>query len=434
MTITKKSLSKSQVELTITIPAAEFDTFLDRAAAQLAKEIKIEGFRPGKAPRSLVERHLGPAKVFEEAVRLAIPDTFIKAIEQEKIEAIGQPEIEPQKIAPGNEFVYKARVAVLPQVAAPDYADVKIERRPIKVEEKEIDEVLNDLRKSRSKFLTVKRPAQKDDRVEVDFEAKLNKVTIEGGKSVNHPVIIGENKFVPGFEDKLLGLKADETKKFSLIFPKDYYQKNLANREIDFDVKVKVVQQPEVPALDDAFASAVGKFKTLAELKYQIRHNLEHEKEHKEENRLEMSIVNELIKKAEIDLPEVLIKSEQDKIVKEMEQSLSQQGVPFEKYLESIKKSREELSADQKPSAVKRVKTSLILRAVADQKKITVTDKELDEEIKKIKEAYGQMYKDQPKLLEHFDTEDYRHYLQSMMLYRKVFGILKEACVKKTGQ
>ena len=430
MKIDKKDLPQSQVELMITIPAAEFDKFLDRAAAQLAKEIKIEGFRPGKAPRSMVERHLGPAKVFEEAVRLAVPDTFIKAIEQEKIEAIGQPEIEPQKIARGNEFVYKARVAVLPTVAAPDYTGVKMERRPVKIDEKEINKVLADLQKSRSKFLTVKRPAKKGDRVEVDFEAKLNKVTIEGGKSVNHPVILGENKFVPGFEDKLLGLKADEAKKFSLIFPKDYYQKNLANREIDFDVKVKVVQEPEIPALNDAFAASVGKFKTLAELKHQIRHNLEHEAEHKEENRLEMAIVNELIKKTEVELPDVLIKSEQDKIVEEMEQSLGQQGVPFEKYLESIKKTREELAADQKPAAIKRVKASLILRAVAEKEKITVAEKELTDEIKKIKEAYGQMYKDQPKLLEHFDTEDYRHYLRSMMLNRKVFGVLKKTCVK----
>lgn len=430
MTVTKKDLPKSQVELTITIPAAEFDKFLDQAAAKLSKEVDVEGFRPGKAPRSMMEQKLGAAKVFEEAVRLAIPDTFIKVIEQEKIEAIGQPEIEPQKIARGNEFVYKARVAVLPKVAAPEFTGIKMARKPVKVEEAEVDQVLKDLQKSRAKFLTVKRPVKKGDRVEVDFEAKLNKVTIEGGKSANHPVIIGENKFVPGFEDKLLGMKADETKKFPLIFPKDYYQKNLANREVDFDVKIKLVQEQETPALDDAFAADIGKFKTLAELKHQVRHNFEHEKEHKEENRIEMAIVTELIKKTAIELPEVLVKSEQDKIVEEIEQSLGQQGVPFEKYLESIKKTREELSNDQKDSAVKRVKASLILRALADREKVTVTDQELDEEIKKIKEAYGKMYQDQPKLLEHFDTEDYRQYLRSMMLNRKVFGILKKSCVK----
>ncbi len=430
MTVTKKDLPKSQIELTITISAAEFDKFLDQAAAKLSKEVNVEGFRPGKAPRSMMEQKLGAAKVFEEAVRLAIPDTFITAIEQEKIEAIGQPEIEPQKIARGNEFVYKARVAVLPKVTAPEFTGIKMARKPVKVEEAEVDQVLKDLQKSRAKFLTVKRPVKKGDRVEVDFEAKLNKVTIEGGKSANHPVIIGENKFVPGFEDKLLGMKADETKKFSLIFPKDYYQKNLANREVDFDVKVKLVQEQESPALDDAFAAQIGKFKTLAELRHQVHHNFEHEKEHKEGNRLEMAIVTELIKRTEIELPEVLVKSEQDKIVEEIEQSLGQQGVPFEKYLESIKKTREELSADQKESATKRVKASLILRALADKEKVTVIEPELDEEIKKIKEAYGKMYADQPKLLEHFDTEEYRHYLRSMMLNRKVFGVLKKACVK----
>lgn len=430
MTVTKKDLPKSQVELTITVPAADFDKYLDQAAAKLSKEVPIEGFRPGKAPRTVMEQRVGAAKIFEEAVRLAVPDTFIKALEQEKIEAIGQPEIEPQKIARGNEFVYKARVAVLPKIVAPDFTGVRVTRKPVKVEDAEVDKVLSDLQKSRAKFLTVKRAAKKGDRVEVDFEAKLNKVTIDGGKSANHPVVIGENKFVPGFEDKLLGMKVDEAKKFSLIFPKDYYQKNLANREVDFDVKMKTVQEQDLPAIDDAFAASIGKFKTLAELKHQVRHNFEHEKEHKEENRLEMAIVTELIKKTEIELPEVLVKSEQDKIVDEIEQSIGQQGVPFEKYLESIKKTREELSNDQKESAVKRVKASLILRAIADKEKVTVTEAELDDEIKKIKEAYGQMYKDQPKLLEHFDTEDYRHYLRSMMLNRKVFGVLKKACVK----
>ncbi len=430
MTVDKKDLPKSQVELLITIPETEFVKYLDQAAVKLSKEMKVEGFRAGKVPRSIMERELGAAKIFEEAVRLAIPDTFIKAIEDGKIEAIGQPEIEPQKVASGNEFVYKARVAVLPKITAPDFSGVKVARRTVKVEDAEVDKVIKDLQNSRAKFLTVKRPAKKGDRVEVDFEAKLNKVTIEGGKSTNHPVIIGENKFVPGFEDKLLGLKADESKKFSLIFPKDYYQTKLANREVDFDVKLKLVQEQELPALDDAFAASIGKFKTLAELKHQVRHNLEHEKEHKEENRLEMAIVTELIKKTEMELPEVLVKSEQDKIVDEMEQSISQQGVPFDKYLESIKKTREELSNDQKDSAIKRVKASLILRAIAGKEKVTVAEKELDDEIKKLKDAYGKMYQDQPKLLEHFDTEDYRHYLRSMMLNRKVFGVLKKACVK----
>ena len=389
-------------------------------------------FRPGKAPRHLVEKHVGTERVFEEAIKIAIPETLFKAVEQEKIEAIGQPMITPQKIATGNDFVYKATLAVLPEFELPDYSKIKVARKPVKAEDKEVDKVLADLRKSRATSAAVNRAAKKGDRVEVDFTVKMDGQVIEGGQSKNHPVVIGEKKFVPGFEEQLIGLKATDKKEFKLNFPKDYYQKKLAGKEAAFQVEVKTVQEVKQPALNDDFAKSVGKFKTLAELKKQVKHNLEHEQAHKEENRVEMAIVEKIADQLKLELPDVLVASEQKKMVEEMEQNMLQQGVPFKEYLKSINKTKEDLVADQKDGAIKRVKIGLILRAVAGKEKVQVSDQELQAELQKVKESFSQMYKGQEQMAKQFDTSEYKEHLRSLMQNRKVFAKLKEICA--TGE
>jgi len=432
MKVETEDLEKSQKELTISISPEEFAKFLDQAAAEISKDLKVEGFRPGKVPRNLVEKQVGPEKVFEEAVKIAVPDTLIKALEQEKIEAIGQPEVTPQKIAVGNEFVYKAKVAGLPKLEITDYSKIKIARKPVKIDDKEVNQVLEDLRKSRATSVKVKRAAKDGDRVEVDFEVEIDGKVIEGGKSKNHPVIIGEKKFVPGFEEKLIGMKADEKKEFELDFPKDYYQKDLAGKPAKFKVEVKTVQEIKLPELNDELAKSLGQFRDLAALKKQVRHNLEHEKAHKEENRVEMAIAEAIADKTEIEVPDILIKSEQDKMVKEMEQNMAQQGVKFADYLKSINKKREDLVADQKDAAVKRVKVSLILREVGKKEKIEISDEELAEELEKVKKSFGQMYQGQAGMSEQFDTPQYKDHLRALMTNRKIFKRLKELCA--TGE
>jgi trigger factor len=428
MKIETKDLEKSQVELTIAITPEELNPYLDKAAVKLSQSLKIEGFRPGKAPRRLVEQYLGPEKVFSEAIQIAIPDTLIKAVTEKKLEAVGQPEVTPQKIATGNDFVYKAKIAVLPKFELPDLSDIKIARRPVKVKDSEVTKVLEDLRKSRATSAAVNRPAQTGDRVEVDFEVKMDGQTIPGGQSKNHPVVIGEKKFVPGFEDKLIGAKSGEDKRFSLTFPKDYYQKKLAGKKAEFSVSVKSVQEVKLPPLDDGFAKSVGKFKDLKSLREQIKHNLEHENSHKEENRVEMEIVEKIAAKVKIELPEVLVKGEQEKMVAELEQNLAQQGLKFEDYLKSINKTKEQLVADQADGATKRVRISLILRAVGKKENQEISEKEIAAEIEKIKKSFAAMYPGQPDINSRFETPEYRDHLQALMLNRKVFAKLKELC------
>jgi len=246
-----RKLPKSQLELKITVPAKELEKFLDMAAEELSKDFKIAGFRPGKAPRKIVEQQVGSEKVLAHAAEKAVRKTYTESIIKNKIEAIGEPKITITKIAPGNDLEFKAVIAIMPEISLGDYKKSikglkKSELEKIKPEE--IKKELDILRKSRAKLITVSREARKNDYVEIDFdvfliEEKSASRRIEGGKSQNHPLTIGESYFIPGFEENLIGMKANDEKEFDLEFPRDYHKKELAGKPAKFKVKMNLVQE-----------------------------------------------------------------------------------------------------------------------------------------------------------------------------------------------
>jgi len=245
MEINIKKLPQSEVEILIKLDPIEWGKFVDEATKELAREVKIDGFRPGMAPKEMVEEKIGQGKILEAAADLAVRKTYVKILGEKKIDAIGRPEIQVLRVAKDNPFEFKIKTAVLPEIKLADYRKIAGAEKPkskeqIKIEEKEVEESLKWLQKSRTKYATVLRPAQKGDRVEVDFLAKSEGKIIENGESKNHPVLLGEGKFVPGFEDQLIGLKEKEEKKFSLVFPADFKPENLAGQLIDFEVKVNL--------------------------------------------------------------------------------------------------------------------------------------------------------------------------------------------------
>lgn len=416
-----KKLPKSQIEFTIEINSEELDPYLDQAASNISKNLKIKGFRPGKAPRKMVEQEVGTMKILEEAANIAIPQYYVKTVLEKKIDVIGRPHIQVKKIAPGNPLIFKATSAVMPKVELPDYKKIKVKRKNIEVKKEKIEEVLMDLQKSRAKFITVTRPAQKNDKVEIDFKATLNKVPIEGGQSKNHPIIIGENKFVPGFEEKLIGMKEKDKKQFTLTFPKNYYQKNLAGKDVDFDVEMKLVQKVVLPELNDEFAKRLGKFMNLKDLKLKLEENLKREKEMEEEQRLELEIIDKILKEINIEIPDILVNLELDKMYYEFEASIQQMGGEIDKYLESIKKTKEDLKKTWTDKAVKRVKTGIILREIADKEKIKVTDQEIEDEINKIVKSYPPT----EEIKKRIKSEEFREYTKGILRNRKVLGKLK---------
>jgi len=416
MNVSVNKLPKSQVELTIELSQEELKPYIQQAVAEISKESAIAGFRPGKAPYEIVEKQVGAMKIYQQAAEKAIQKTYPQAIIDNKLLTVGPPKIAVEKIAPNN-----ATAALLPNVKLGDYKKIKEGRKEVGVEAKEVDGTLNNLQKMFGKEKRVSRPVQKGDKVEMDMNTYVDKVPIDGGKSENHPVTVGEGHFIPGFEDNLVGLVEGQTKEFQLKFPKEYHRKELAGKPVDFKVKMKSVFEIEKPDLDDNFAKTAGKFEKLDDLRRQIEKNIHQEKTAKEQQRWELAVIEQIINKSSFDeIPDILVESELHKMLHELEHEVTGQGMKFEDYLSSIKKSKEDLQKEFQPRAVKRVKTAFVLRKIAKEENITVSDEEINTEVERNK----QQYQNNSEVLKQISRDEYKNYLKSVLRSQKVFEFL----------
>lgn len=426
MKVEIKKLPKCQTELYISVEASEMEPFLEQAAKDISKNLNIPGFRKGHVPRNIVEKEVGEFGLWEQASRRAIVKFYVQAITDKKIEAIAQPEIKIEKLVPGNPLEFRATASYLAEFSLPDYKKMNVKKEEIKIEKKKINEMIENLRKSRAKVKEVKREAKAGDEVEVNFKTYLNKVPLEKGESKNHPLIIGDGQFIPGFEDKLIGMKVGDKSEFSLRFPKKYHQKNLVDRDIEFKVEMVKVSERELPEINDEFAKSLGQFKDLGDLKEKFEDNLKIEAEQKEKARLEEAMLEKVADKTKLDIPEVLVEGEIDKMIGELKGMVKSSGGEFDKYLESIKKTEEEMRKEFKEKAFKRAKYGLILREVAKLEKIEADEKEVAEERNK---TLGQ-YQYDKKVMEQIQSKEYEDYIKTLIQNRKVFEHLVETMVK----
>lgn len=428
MKVTKKILPASKIQLEIEIEPAEMEKYFDQAVKKVAHEVDIPGFRPGKAPRKVLESKIGKNRIFEEAANIALTKSYAEAVVKEKISVVGEPEVKIKKVALGESFNYEAFLTVLPEFKLPEIEKIKVKRQKVAVSEKDIAASLKQLQKSRAKIKAVDREARSGDQVEIDFKTYLGKVPVENGESKNHPLTLGESNFVPGFEEKLSGLKKAAKTEFTLKFPKDYHQKHLAAKDVRFEVTMKEVRKKELPALDDAFAKSLGEFKDLADLKKKVSENLKLEKEQKEEERLETEILKALLAQTNFFVPEALVKNEQQKMLDETRHMIESQGGKLEQYLEGLKKTKEQILEGFKSKAEERVKVALILREIGLQKEIKVSKEELEKEIAE----QVTRYQYSPEIAARLQTAEYRDYYRGILRNRKVNEYLKEKMVRKS--
>lgn len=417
MKIAVKNLPKSQYELTVEVPAEELEKQLDRAVENLSKAVKIEGFRPGKATFEVLKRKIGELSIWEEAARLVIgrqTDGVIK--ENIKEQMIGRPEISILKLAPGNPLEYKVIVTVLPETTLGAYKDLKIRRERVEVKDEEIERIVTDLREMRAKEALVDREAGEGDKVIVDINMFLDKVPVEGGQGSGTAVIIGKGYVVPGFDKHLIGAIKGEEREFELPYPSDHHQKNLAGKLVQFKVKVREIYGRELPSIDESFLATFG-LKSETEFKTNIKESLLKEKEEKARQKAEIVMIDKIIDKARFgELPESLIENEGETMLAELEHNLEHQGAKFEDYLKSIGKSRAELLLELLPDAVKRVKSALIIRQIAELEKIEASEAEVDEEIAKILKHYP----GDKKIEERVKSHEYHHYLHNALTNKKI--------------
>jgi len=421
-----KKLEKSEVEITITVKPADYQHELEHAAEHLAERAAIKGFRPGKAPYETVKTQLGEIKILEEALQEIVQKNLYQAVMAEKLNTIGMPLITVEKMAPGNDVVFKAKVALLPKIKLHDFKKIKIETKKIEIDDKTMAAAREDLRKMRMKEVIKNGPATKEDKIIVNLNMFIDKVPVEGGQSDNHQVYLNEEHYIPGFADQLINLKKDDEKEFTLKFPKEHYQKHLANRDVDIKVKAKDVYTLELPELNDDFAKGLGQT-DMASLEALLKDNLLKEAEHKEASRLEAEILEQLIEKSEFsEIPDVLIKSEKQKMFYELKHDLEHRGIEMEKYLADIKKTEDEIFRDFEEGAQKRVKAALISREVAAENDIKVEKAELDKEVELIRATYG----NDPKVEENLKRPEVLDTIAMTVQNRKVLEFLKNQIVK----
>ncbi|MDD5040589.1 MAG: trigger factor [Patescibacteria group bacterium] len=417
MNVTVKELPKGQVELSVELSPDDMRPYLERAATSISSSSNIPGFRPGKAPYDVVVKRVGEMRVYQDAAERAVEKTYSQAVIDHKLQTVGSPQIAVEKIAPGNPFSYRAVASLVPTVEIADYKNIKEQKRTPVVEPKETDDAIQNLRKLLAKEKRVQRPVQNGDKIEADLATFLDSVPLDGGATKNQSLMLGEGRFVPGFEEQLIGLSEGQTKEFSVKFPKEYHRKDMANRPVEFKVTVNAVFERELPPADDAFAQQVGKFEKLDDLRKKIEGNILQEKQEKEGERWELAVLDAIIKKSTFGpIPDMLLEAEAHKMMHELEHDVSSQGMKFEDYLTSIKKTKESLEKELAPRAVERIKAALILRHVAERENITARDEEITREIDKAREQYH----DQPDILKQITSDDYRSYLRTNIRSRKV--------------
>lgn len=419
-------LSKSEIELNIVVPIEEWNEFINEAARELSRELKIEGFRPGHAPLNMVEARVGLAKILEEAAEHCVHHTYVRAILDNNIEAVGKPKISVTKIAKDNPFEFKARVAVLPEVALPDYKkiaqDLKKEKKEVSVSEEEIDKSVDWLKKSRAKYITVPRACQIGDRIEIDFEGICEGQELKELTSKNHPAILGKGYFVPGFEENLVGMKEGQEKQFNVKFPANFEHEHLAGKAVDFKAKMNLVQEIELPEINDEFAKGLGDFANFEALRQNVKDGLLQEKKEQEKDRWRTKLIEEIAKKSKMEIPEVLIEGEKQRMLEELKSKIAQVGLSYQQYLDKFKKTESEIIKELAPKAEERVKSFLILQEIAKQEKIEVLDQELEYEVNHALDHFKTIQQAESKI----DIEQLKAYTKDMLKNRKVFQLLED--------
>jgi len=423
MKIEKKQLKKSQIELNVEMSFKEFEKYIPQSVEKISKEIKIEGFRPGKAPYNIVKQKIGEMTILEEASRIAINKTLDKIIKDNvKEEIISQPKIDITKIAPNNPMTFKIILSLFPKIELGPYKNFKIKKTKIKITNEEIKKTLNDVIEMNASEIVVDRKIKNKDKVLVDIQMFLDKAPIEHGQSKDVAIIVGKDYIIPGFDKKILGMKKKEIKKFSLPYPKEHHMKNLAGKMVDFKITIKEIYERKIPELNEQFIAKFGA-KNIEELKNNIKKSIIKQKEKEIAVEIEKKVLDKIIENSKFDnIPEVLVEQESRIMMSELENEIAKQGAKFEDYLKNLNKTKNQLTLDMLPTAIKRVKISLAIKKISEIEKIKVEEKELDDQINYLKE----MYKTDKNAIKNITDIKYRQYLYNALMNQKTVNKLKE--------
>ena len=384
-----EDLGKNMVKLTIEADAAEFEEALQKAYLKNRNRISVQGFRKGKAPRSIIEKLYGAGIFYEDAANLIIPDAYEKAAQESGLEIVSRPEIDVEQIEKGKPFIFTAEVAVKPEVTLGQYKEIEVEAKPVEVTAEELDAELGRVREQNSRMITVDDRAVEDgDLTTIDYEGFVDGVPFEGGKGENQALAIGSHSFIDTFEEQLIGKKIGEEAEIHVTFPGDYHAKELAGKPAVFKVTVKEIKVKELPNLDDEFAQDVSEFNTLEEYKADLEKTIRERKEKDAKRAKEDAVVEKIIENAQMEIPQAMIDSQARQMADEFAQRLQMQGMQMDQYFQYTGLDADKFVETTKPQALKRIQTRLVLEAVVKAENIQVPDEELEKEFEEMAKAY----------------------------------------------
>ena len=389
MSLQVEKLEKNMAKLTIEVSAEDLDKAMEKAYQKQKSRISLPGFRKGKAPRKMIESMYGKGVFMEDAVNSLVPQEYTKALGECDLEIVSQPEINVTQMEPGKALIFTADVAVKPEVTLGDYKGVEVPKSEIAVTDEEVDaEVKKEQDKNARTVAVEDRAAANGDITTIDFEGFVDGVAFEGGKGTDYALTLGSGTFIPGFEDQLVGANAGDHVEVKVTFPEEYQAKELAGKEAVFQCDVKKIETKEVPELDDEFAKDVSEFDTLAEYKEDVKKKLTEKKEKEARTAKENAAVDKAIENAQMDIPELMTKTECRQMMDDFSRRMQQQGLSMEQYFQFTGQSMDKMMEDMKPQALKRIQTRLVLEKVAEAENIQPSEEEITEEIQKMADAY----------------------------------------------
>ena len=384
-----EKLEKSRVAVTVEVGAEEFEAAVAKAYAKARNKLSIPGFRPGKAPRKMIEKLYGAGVFYSDAVDIALPEAYTQAVSTSGLDVIGYPDIEivDDKIDE-NGFTFKATVAVYPEVKLGQYKGLTAEKEEVKVTADDIKERLNEMAERNARLVSVDRKAKKGDIAVIDFEGFDNGEAFEGGKGENYELELGSGSFVPGFEDQVIGMKAGDEKDLNITFPEDYH-KDLAGKKVVFHVKAKEIKCKELPKLDDDFAKDVSEYDTLKELKDSIKREITEQREQAVKYAFENALMEKVADGIECDIPDAMIDEQCARFLEEFKQRLQSQGIPYDQYCKMTGMDEAKFMEEGKEPATRQVRMDLAVGAIIKEEKLDVTDEEVEKQYNDLAEKYS---------------------------------------------
>ena len=378
MSYTVENLEKSMAKITITVSAEAFEEAMVKSYNKNKKNISIQGFRKGKAPRKMVEKLYGPEVFYEDAANFAIPDAYEEAAKESGLEIVSRPEIDVVDIGKGKEFVFTATVAVKPEVTLGEYKGIEVEKKVVKVMAADVNAEIDKVREQNSRMITVdNRGIKKDDTAVIDFEGFVDGEPFQGGKGEDYPLVIGSHSFIDTFEDQLVGKKTGDEVEVNVTFPEEYHEASLKGKPALFKVTVKEIKKKELPKLDDEFASEVSEFETLKEYKASVKKTLTERKKEEAKREKENAVVEKVVENITVEIPEPMIEEQTQQMIQEFAGRLSGQGLSFEQYMQMTGMTPDALMGQMKPEADKRISTRLALEAIVKEENIKATAKDI---------------------------------------------------------